>query len=67
MDLEKWSSRKLILTGVSILLLAVIPIIYHKLGIGEAVTLFVLGAVGAAVGFYNVANVLSKKYPDNLP
>jgi hypothetical protein len=53
----KFTSRKFILTVVIITLTALLPMAYKWLGVGEAVTMTVLGimaGVGAAYGFVNV-------------
>ena len=60
--MDKWSSRKLRLTGAVIGLITIIPIIYKLLEIGETVTLSVVAAIGAATGAYNIANAMSKKH-----
>lgn len=61
-DPEKWSSRKWLLTISCIALFILIPVVYSKMGIGETITLVVLGAIGSSLGFYNFANVIAKKY-----
>lgn len=60
--MEKWGSRKLIITGVVLLVLCVLPIVYQKLGVPEAVQLLVIGAIAGASGVYNVANAYAKKW-----
>ena len=53
----KFTSRKFILTVVIITLSAILPMLYKWLGVGEAVTITVLGimaGVGTAYGFVNI-------------
>lgn len=62
MDVDRWTSRKLLLTIAGVLVMATLPIIYVKLGIGENITLVVVGAIAGACGIYNVSNVMAKKW-----
>ena len=64
MDLDKWGSRKLLLTGAVLLLMVVVPMIYKKFGIEDSITLVVLGTLAGASGVYNISNVIAKKYDD---
>jgi hypothetical protein len=57
----KYGSRKFIALMAGMVLIVAIPILYSKLGIGEAVTLVVVGAIGTGVGLYTGFNVLEKK------
>ena len=53
----KFLSRKFILTGIVLLMVGGLPLIYKANGVSETVTMTVLcllGAVGAAYGFMNV-------------
>lgn len=53
----RFLSRKFILTVVVLLMVGILPMIYKNNGVSEAVTMVVLGllgAVGAAYGFVNV-------------
>lgn len=59
---EKWASRKVVLTSISLLIITTLPIVYKHLEISDEVTLLVIGAVATASGVYNAFNSLSKKY-----
>lgn len=61
------ASRKLWFTVGTTFLMIILPIIYKNIGISDAITLMVEGAVAAAGSVYNVANVMSKKYEGDTP
>ena len=60
----KYNSRKLILCGLSIVLLFAIPLIYRHYGISDSITTFVLGGVSAITGMYGGLNLYEKKKID---
>lgn len=62
--MDKWASRKLILTATVLFIIADIPLLYKWLGISETVTLFVITAIATSCGIYSAANVMDKKYEE---
>lgn len=58
---SKYASRKLIVTGVESLLLIAVPLVYHKMGIDQNITLLTITMVGVAAGLYKGANIIEKK------
>jgi hypothetical protein len=70
MNETNWGSRKLLVTGASLIILAGLPVVYKSIGISDQITMIVLGAISAAASSYNAFNTLSKKYEasdDNKP
>ena len=61
-DPSKWTSRKLALSGSTIFVMIILPILYKQLEISDAVTLLVLGAIASVAGVYNFTNTIAKKY-----
>ena len=59
---NKLSSRKFWISQQIIGLCVVVPVVFQKLGVGESVTLMVLGVIGGAGAAYGVVNVLDKKW-----
>lgn len=62
MEESKWSSRKLFVMGTQFIILLILPLIYKRFEIGEAVLLTVLGSSSTLAGLYLGVNVLQKKY-----
>lgn len=63
-DINKWGSRKLLVTIVGLIIAPSLPILYKTLGINDQVTITVEGIIATAMGLYGVTNVLAKKYGD---
>jgi hypothetical protein len=62
----KYGSRKFWICIAGIACMVALPPFYHKMGIGESITLMVLGSMATAMSFYTGFNVLEKKYmPDS--
>lgn len=59
--MHKYNSRKLFFTLLETTIVVLVPIIYHKCGIDNDVTLLTLGLVGVSIGGYKVANIVEKK------
>lgn len=55
-------SRKLIMTAACLIVITVLPLVYHHNGISDQITLVVVAAISAAGGVYNAANVIAKKF-----
>lgn len=58
-SLDGFTSRKFIITCVSIGLIVSVPILYRYLGLSDSIILFVDGAIATASGVYHVANVIA--------
>lgn len=58
----KYTSRKLLVTGIETLILILVPLIYKKCDVDKEVTLMTLGLIGVAAGLYKGANILGKKF-----
>lgn len=56
-----WQSRKFLLATFVVLSTPLYAIAFAKLGVSEAVSLTVIGAMAGATGLYGFANVASKR------
>lgn len=57
----KYGSRKFIGLILLMGILVALPILYKQYGIGEAITLVVLGGIAGGFSLYLGANVMEKK------
>lgn len=64
MNYNPYTSRKLLVTAFSTILMVGLPVLYKHIGISDQITLMVLGAVAGLSGIYNAANAMQKKYED---
>lgn len=62
MNDSQWASRKFLVTGVSLVMISCLPILYKYLQISDQITLVVIGAIATSGGVYHAFNTLSKKY-----
>jgi hypothetical protein len=60
--MDQLGGRKFLLTVIGILLAVVVPVVYSKLQISEAITQLVIGMIAAGIGTYGFTNVLADKY-----
>lgn len=58
----KEKSRKYKLTKIIIVLATIIPVGFKLLGIGDDVTMMVLGVYVSAGGVYGIVNAIDKKW-----
>lgn len=56
----KWNSRKLIVVGVTNLVLCVLPVVFKSYLISDQITLMVLGSLVASAAAYLGVNVWQK-------
>lgn len=62
MDESKWTSRKLLVSLLCLLLSVSLPVLYKKLDISDSITMAAEGIIASIMGVYGVLNVASKKY-----
>jgi len=58
-------SRKFILAHMSIFVSIVLPVVYHRLGLADNVTMAVLAIIGGSTVGYSAMNVMAKKFDPN--
>ena len=56
----KYFSRKFIVTLLVTVVALIIPIVYHKIGVNEMITMAVLAIVGGVGVAYGVVNIKDK-------
>ena len=61
----RFTSRKFIVTIVSLALMIAIPLVYHRLGISDVVIMCVLGGIAGSAGIYTGFNVLDSRSLDS--
>lgn len=63
--MNKWTSRKLVVSTFSVAMNIFLPIMFKALEIDPNVTLASMGAIAAVTSSYLITNVQSKKYGQN--